>query len=170
MEFKLKDLTMRTVTYDDTNEVCRMWDFEKGEISYDEAVNAIEWMNSNHKLNQLHKITHMCFAIFENETNKIIGWCGLDGRNINTDGKVHIFYIIDRDYRRRGYATECARKILEYGFVNMKLDRIDGSCSNDNISSQKVMERIGMQRIEDDEDNSHNYFMTINDYNELCNN
>lgn len=45
MELKLKNLTLRTVTYDDLNEVARMWNFEKGDISLEEAERAINWMN-----------------------------------------------------------------------------------------------------------------------------
>lgn len=165
MQFKLKDITLRTVTLDDLNEVSRMWNFEKGEISENDALKAIEWMSNNHNQNQIHNITHLCFGIFHNETNRIIGWCGLDGRNSNIDNKVNIFYLVDKEFRNRGYATECAFKLLEYGLSHMQLDRIDGACSIDNIGSQKVMERIGMKRGQDDD--GHHYFMTLDYYSQI---
>ncbi|QVK18336.1 GNAT family N-acetyltransferase [Mycoplasmatota bacterium] len=162
MEFKLKNITLRTVVVDDLKEVARIWNFEKGEITLEEAKEAIEWMNKNHKLNQLHKIEHLCFAIFENNTRKIIGWCGLDGRYENT---VKIFYLIDKDYRRRGYATECSKKLLEYGFLNMEVERIEGECAIDNIGSQKVLEKLKMKKvINEQKKESHHYFMTYKDY------
>lgn len=167
MEFKLKDLTIRPVTHDDNNEVARMWEFEDREISYEEAQKAINWMLENHKQNQLHKIYHICFAIFYNGTNRIIGWCGLDGRNRNNDNKLHIFYMIDKEYRRRGYATECAKKLLEFGFTNMAVDKIDGGCAKENVGSQKILEKIGMKRIKDIEDGSPQYIMTSKDYSDL---
>lgn len=151
MEFKLKNITLRTITHDDLNEVARMWNFEKRDISLEEAAKAINWMNENHKKNQLHKIVHICFAIFRNDTNRIIGWCGLDGRN-NDENIVHIFYLIDKDFRKLGYATECAKKVLEYGFVIMEVDRIDGGCAKENIRSQKILEKIGMKRIENNKE------------------
>lgn len=160
MEYKLKELTLRPVTHDDLDEVARMWNFEKGSISLDEAKKAIVWMQTNHKQNQLHRIVHMCFAVFENSANKIIGWCGLDGRS---ERAVNMFYLIDKDYRRRGYATECATQMLEYGFLEMQIARIDGECAKDNIGSQKVLERIGMIATTGNEDSLH-YFMTREDY------
>ena len=167
MELKTKNLILKTVTYDDLNEVARMWNFEKGEISAEEAKKAIDWMKKNHEQNQFQKIIHMCFAIFINNTNRIIGWCGLDGRS--SENTVNLFYLIDKEYRRRGYATECAKKVLEYGFANMGLDRIDGECAKDNIGSQKILEKIGMKKIEKEQfENTKNcplrYFMTFRDY------
>lgn len=176
MELKTKNLIIRTVTYDDLNEVARMWNFEKGEISLEEAEKAINWMKKNHEQNKLHKIVHICFAIFESNKNRIIGWCGLDGRNSDNENKntVDIFYLIDKDYRRRGYATECAKKVLEYGFTKMGISKIDGKCDINNIGSQKILEKIGMKKIsmeqvENKEDLSLHYFMTFTDYTGIYN-
>lgn len=163
MEIRLKDITLRTVTQEDLQEVARMWNFEKGEISLQESAKAIEWMKGNHQQNRLHKIVHLCFAVFAKDSNRIIGWCGLDGRNNN---QVHIFYLIDKEYRGRGYATECAKKLLEYGFREMEIARIDGSCAKDNIASQTILAKTGMQENKEEhpEDGSHHYFMTRQDY------
>lgn len=163
MELKTKNLVLRTVTHDDIDEVARMWNFEKGEISLDEAEKAINWMNENHKKNKLYNIFHLCFAVFEENSNKIIGWCGLDGRN-NSDNNINIFYLIDKDYRKRGYATECAEKLLEYGFLKMRVTRIDGKCSKENIGSKKILQKIGMNNQIVEEDGSHHYFITFEDY------
>lgn len=143
MELKTKRLILKTVTYDDLDEVSRMCNFEKGEISVEEAKKAVDWMNGNHERNRLHKIAHICFAIFENN-DRIIGWCGLDGGyGSNKDkNKIEILYSIGKNYRKRGYATECAKKLLEYGFLKMEVSRIDGGCAKDNIGSKKVLERI----------------------------
>jgi len=168
VEYKLRNLTLRTVSHDDLYEVVRMWNFEKGNISLEEAEKAIIWMSENHKLNQLHKLVHFCLAIFENNTNRIIGWCGLDGRSIDnkTENRIHIFYLIDKDYRKLGYATECAKKVLEYGFEKIELGRIDGGCAKDNIGSHKILEKIGMKKIDNKNDDSYHYFMTLKDYTE----
>lgn len=163
MEFRLDCVDLRSVTQDDLNEVARMWNFEKGEISLEEAAKAIDRMTENHRQNRPHKVLHLCLAVFEKDTNRIIGWCGLDGRT----NAVNIFYLIDRNHRGRGYATACAKKLLEYGFLEMELDRIDGACANDNIGSQKILKKIGMRKTEQAEhvdDGSLHYFMTYQDY------
>ena len=91
----------------------------------------------------------------------IIGWCGLDGRHENI---LNIFYLIDKKYRRRGYATECASIILEYGFIRMEVNRIDGKCNSENIGSRKVLEKIGMKKLGIDKDGSLHYFITLSNY------
>ena len=108
MEIYTNDLLLKTVTNEDINEVARMWNFEKGCISLKEAQEAINYMQYNHKQNHTGHIHHLCFAIYEKNENNIIGWCGLDG--ICSPGKTTIFYLIDADYRNKGYATQCANR------------------------------------------------------------
>jgi len=131
------NLILRSVRDDDINEVARMWNFEKGEISSIDAKKAIDWMNENHQKNNEGPFFHLCFAIFEVNSARIIGWCGLDGRD---NKRVHLFYLIDEAYRRKGYATTCARKVIEYGFTKLFINRIDGQCDKDNIGSKGVLE------------------------------
>ncbi|HEX3007378.1 MAG TPA: hypothetical protein VHO90_07160, partial [Bacteroidales bacterium] len=63
MELHTNDLVLRTVTPGDIEEVARMWDFEKGCISMDEARKAIEYMEKNHLQNKIGFIYHLCFAV-----------------------------------------------------------------------------------------------------------
>jgi RimJ/RimL family protein N-acetyltransferase len=143
MEIFTDNLILRTVTIDDLNEVSRMWNFEKGSISLEKAEIAIKNMQSNHKKNKPEYIYHICFAVFEKDDNKrIIGWCGLDG--IVDKGKTVIFYLIDKEYRNRGYATQCASKLLEYAFETVGLKSVYGGCYKENIASYKVQEKVGM--------------------------
>jgi len=141
MELYTKDLILRTVTDNDIEEVARMWEFEQGGISTEEARKAIENMQNNHKKNKIGHIYHLCFAVFEKGENVILGWCGLDGK---TDGKLYIFYLIDSGFRNRGYATQCAGKLLSYAFDEARAPFVNGGCDKNNIASYRVMEKIGM--------------------------
>jgi len=136
------DLTLRTVEMCDIEEVARMWEFEKGYISLDEAKKAIEYMQENHNQNSMGNIYHLCFAVFENGNNNIIGWSGLDGK---TKGKLHSFYLIDKRYRNKGYATQCAGRLLSYAFNEVHVPFVNGGCDKDNIASYKVMTKVGMR-------------------------
>ncbi|NEQ54345.1 MAG: GNAT family N-acetyltransferase, partial [Leptolyngbya sp. SIO3F4] len=46
-----------------------------------------------------------------------------------------------------GYATEAARAILGYGFKQLQLSNIYAVTTPDNIRSQRVMGRLGMQSL-----------------------
>ncbi len=161
-----RNLVLRTVTHNDIEEVARMWEFEKGPISLEDAKKAIDGMEDNHKKNTLNKIFHICFAIFESGSNKILGWCGLGTGHPESLDKDHadIFYLIDKDYRRKGYGTECGMRLLEYGFLEMQVDRINGGCAKDNIGSKKILDKIGMKNQILRENGSYHYFLTKSDY------
>ncbi len=63
MELYTKDLCLRTVNGEDIDEVARMWKFEQGTISAEEAQKAIEYMQNNHKKNKTGCIYHLCLAV-----------------------------------------------------------------------------------------------------------
>lgn len=46
----------------------------------------------------------------------------------------------------RGYMTEACRAVLDYGFADMGLRRIEARCQITNAASARVLEKIGMQR------------------------
>jgi len=47
------------------------------------------------------------------------------------------------EYRRNGYTTDAAKTILQYGFCHMGLERISATTQEQNISSQRVLEKCG---------------------------
>ncbi len=55
-------------------------------------------------------------------------------------------YVFHPDYQGRGYATEAARALLDSGFQTGRFHRIYGRCDARNISSARLMERLGMRR------------------------
>ncbi|MBK3493800.1 GNAT family N-acetyltransferase [Viridibacillus sp. YIM B01967] len=57
-----------------------------------------------------------------------------------------IGWVFNPKYQNRGYASEAAQAILEFGFEKMKLHRIIATCQPQNIPSYRVMEKIGMRR------------------------
>jgi len=145
LELYTDALLLKTVTDDDINEVARMWKLEQGSISLAEAKEAIEYMQGNHSQNCIGHIYHLCFAIYEKGKNNIIGWCGLDGKpELENPSRMEIFYLLDSAYRNKGYATQCALKLLEYAFEVAKIEQVFGGCDKDNISSFKVLSKSGM--------------------------
>jgi ribosomal-protein-alanine N-acetyltransferase len=58
-----------------------------------------------------------------------------------------LFWAIDPDHQRHGYATEAARAMIEYAFAELRLKRIIATTEYDNQASQAVMRKLSM-RIE----------------------
>ena len=55
-------------------------------------------------------------------------------------------YWIGREHWNRGYCTEAARAVLEYGFHELSLNRIHSHHFGCNPASGRVMVKIGMSR------------------------
>lgn len=56
-----------------------------------------------------------------------------------------IGYVLSEDYWNKGFTTEATKELIEYGFKKLDLVRIQARCFEENIGSQKVMEKSGMQ-------------------------
>lgn len=57
-----------------------------------------------------------------------------------------IGWVFNPAYQNKGYASEAAKAVLEYGFKEMNLHRIIATCQPENPPSYRVMEKIGMRR------------------------
>ncbi len=162
MKIRTGDLILRTAGPEDIGEISRMWDFEKGAISRDEAVKVLERMEENHRRNTPGSIWHLCLAVTKREeSGRIIGWCGMDG----TSGEeLHIFYSIEPDYRGRGYAFQAARAVLGYAFTKAGAPFVNGSCDKDNRASYRVMEKAGMRRAGENENGDPIFYLSKETY------
>ena len=96
-----------------------------------------------------HKIGR--WAVIEKSSGAFIGWSGL---KLNTEEKINnrqnfydVGYRFIPKYWGKGYATETAIAALDYGFNIMKLEVITGIAAVKNIASNKVLQKIGLQYI-----------------------
>ena len=58
---------------------------------------------------------------------------------------VEIAWRFDSQYRHKGYATEAAKKSLEFALNELKLKEVVSFTAKLNKPSEKVMQRIGME-------------------------
>ncbi len=63
-----------------------------------------------------------------------------------TGGIASIGYFLFAEFQGRGYATEAARLMLDYGFSQLGLHRIIAECDQANTASERVMLKCGMQK------------------------
>lgn len=83
------------------------------------------------------------WAVIDKETGNFLGWCGLKYSSERNDADLG--YRFFRNYWGKGYATETAKACIAYGFKHLKLQRIVGRVMEANVSSIKVLEKIGME-------------------------
>jgi [ribosomal protein S5]-alanine N-acetyltransferase len=76
-------------------------------------------------------------------TGKLVGT--IDFVTINPKHKNgEIGYVLSEDVWGNGLTTEATKKIVEFGFTELGLVRIQARCFVENIGSQRVMEKVGM--------------------------
>jgi 3-dehydroquinate dehydratase/shikimate dehydrogenase len=82
-----------------------------------------------------------------------IGFIGLAQVNFVADfaPAVEVGWRLAYDYWGKGYATEGAQAALDYGFDTLNLKEIVSFTAVQNSRSRKVMEKIGMHHIEQED-------------------
>lgn len=80
-------------------------------------------------------------AVTLKENNMLIGGCRV---NKVDDIKAHIGYIFNKNYWGKGYATETAKALVDFGFNELDVHRVYATCEPDNIASKRVLEKVGM--------------------------
>jgi ribosomal-protein-alanine N-acetyltransferase len=75
----------------------------------------------------------------------VIGDAGIDVKKRGPGGgEGEIGFFLIKRYWGRGYATEAARLVIDYGFSQLGLHRITASCLAANAASERVMQKCGM--------------------------
>jgi RimJ/RimL family protein N-acetyltransferase len=83
------------------------------------------------------------FAIVRRVDNALIGSISL---MINkTHQKGEIGYWLGREYWGNGYATEACKKIIEFGFCELKLNRLFAPVMTRNAASARVLGKAGLK-------------------------
>lgn len=82
------------------------------------------------------------FGIRDKANLKLIGGIGLhlDKRH----HKAELGYWIAKDFWNKGYATEAAKELIKFGFVNLKLNKIHATHYPWNPASGEIMKKCGM--------------------------
>jgi len=84
------------------------------------------------------------FAITLKDAGTLIGSIGLGVKAEHE--RAEMGYWIGKPYWGRGYATEAARAVLQFGFDVLNLNRIVAHHMIHNPASGRILTRIGMQR------------------------
>jgi ribosomal-protein-alanine N-acetyltransferase len=141
----IERLIIREITHGDLDEV---YEYNKnpeifkympfGPSTYENAKKRIERLLD--KQNQDPR-TDFDVAITLKTSGKLIGGCRL---NKVSDIEGHIGYILSKDQRGNGYATEAAKALTDYGFNELNLHRVYATVHPENAASIRVLEKVGM--------------------------
>lgn len=87
----------------------------------------------------------LVLAMQVRETSKVIGEVLLKwGSAVNREGEIG--FAVHTGYHHQGYATEAANAMLRLGFNDLDLHRIIAVCLAENVSSIRLLRRLGMRQ------------------------
>lgn len=94
------------------------------------------------------------WGVFEKEGGAFAGHAEIKPRRdeFARPGDYEIIYVLTRAHWGRGYATEIARRLVEYGLRELKLGRVVATVDPPNAASIRVLEKVGMRLEEEFED------------------
>jgi ribosomal-protein-alanine N-acetyltransferase len=85
----------------------------------------------------------LAFLLVLKETGETIGRCGFHNW-YSQHRRAEIGYLLNaEENKRKGYMSEALKIILDHGFGNMNLNRIEACTSPANIASQNLLKKYG---------------------------
>ena len=81
------------------------------------------------------------FLLTEKTSNSIIGRCGLHNWNMEHKRAELGCDIADENFKCKGLMTEAVGRVIEYGFNQLKLHRIEALVGSNNIPSLRILEK-----------------------------
>lgn len=108
--------------------------------SINDALDEISWYQSIFEEN-----TGIRWGITIKNQNEVIGSCGFLNR-VPKHYRSEIGFELSKDYWGQGIASEALKAICKYGIEQLNLQRIEALIEPPNLSSQRLVERLGFIR------------------------
>ena len=150
IKIETKRLFLREIDYNDVAvlskglgdfEIAQFLEDQKFPYTIDDAKEFVEWYNEERKKEPVEIYD---FGIQPKNMKDIIGEVGLNPVNWR-EKSAGLFYWLLEEYRSRGYATEAVKRLVNFSFSDLRLNRLEISASVKNISSIRLAERLNFK-------------------------
>lgn len=92
---------------------------------------------------ETHRLSIFVFLLVDKETNVPIGECGFHTWNA-THRRAEVFYNMRNEaFKEKGLMREALKSVLEYGFTELNLHRVQALIAAENQPSLKLLQRYG---------------------------
>lgn len=86
------------------------------------------------------------WAVTLRHEDKVIGHIHCGPRLSKEAGNWNLGFVFHPGYQGKGFATEAAGRVMQYGFEVLNVRRFASGCNPLNTPSWKLLERLGMRR------------------------
>ncbi len=85
------------------------------------------------------------FAIEKKGSAGLVGYCGLKPAGQFVD----LSYVIARDHWRQGYAFEAAKRVREFGLIDLSITNMEAGGAAENFASIRILEQLSFKNREE---------------------
>ncbi len=113
--------------------------------SIEQSIAEIEFIRKQYVENGIGR-----WAVIEKTSGNFLGWSGLKLITETTNNHINYYdlgYRFSKRFWGKGYATETAMAVIDYGFTELKLNEIIGIADINNLGSIHVLEKVGLKRV-----------------------
>lgn len=149
MHLETPRLLMREMTWDDLPALRSILGDPETMTAYEGTFDEdmmLEWMER-----MLQRYTDDGFGLWavtlrdaQDESDVMIGQCGLTRQHIMGDDVVEVGYLFNRSFWHKGYAIEAATACRDHAFSTLEVNRLYAQVRDTNVASMNVAIRLGM--------------------------
>jgi RimJ/RimL family protein N-acetyltransferase len=97
------------------------------------------WLEKHGGCKQVNDMIAFAVETHEQAYVGLVNMHSIDERH----GKFGFSVLVDRQYRKRGYAEEAVRLILKYGFMERRFQKCNSACASYNSASIQLHRKLG---------------------------
>lgn len=138
-------LELRPLTYDDLDDVASMLGDAEALTHWGPPLTREEsrsWIERNLRRYDVDGFGRC--AVILRRTGELAGDCGLIRTLVEGEPEVELGWIVRRGHQGQGIATEAAAAWRDFALDALELNRIVSMVSEENVSSRRVAEKLGM--------------------------
>lgn len=160
MVFESERMIFREMTLADYKDLCEILQDKEVMYAYEHAFSDAEvkeWLEK--QLARYNQFGFGLWAAVLKENGKMIGNIGITYQKFGNLQVPEIGYLLNKNYWHKGYATEGAIACKNYAFSVLKFDKVYSIIRDNNLPSQAVARRNGMEIV--GEEIKHYYNMVM---------
>lgn len=131
----------------DSNPNVHKYLWQKPCLNIEESIATIEFVQKQYETNKIGR-----FATLLKETGEFIGWTGIKFVTEQPEnGNINFYdygYRLNEKFWGKGYASEATLAWFDHGFNQMKIDKMNAYAHAENGASNHILQKSGMQFIE----------------------
>ncbi|MBP3891908.1 MAG: GNAT family N-acetyltransferase [Solobacterium sp.] len=146
-----KRLYIRPFVFEDAKGIFKSWQSKKEAFQYLDSL-PFEWLDES-KVYIIERLPHYAKPFFfdwvieRKEDGALLG--EINAAYSKRQHSVEIGYILNPEETRKGYMFEALQTVFSYFKTVPEIEIIYGKCVKENLASKRLMEKLGMQFLEE---------------------